>query len=319
MLKVFLRSSTLGQDELLARAQGVVDPADAEVTHAGLGFIEVLPPGITKATGLAVALERYGVGLGDVLVFGDMPNDLPMFARSPRGRPRGRRRQRAPGRAGGGRRASPAATTPTASPATWRRLLAAMSDWQPRLIATDMDGTLLRCGRHASATRPSPSSSAGGPTASRSCWPPAGRRAGCGASATCCGHGTAVCCNGAVLLDLESLRGARRGRAAARAPAESITAELRAAAARTPGSPSSTALEFRHEPIYQPRWDVDAPGVAEATLDEMVAAPAAKLLARHEELARTSSSRSSSDVVGDRADGHPLVAATRSPRSPPPG
>jgi Cof subfamily protein (haloacid dehalogenase superfamily) len=80
VLKVFLRSGTLGQDELLARARAVVDPASAEVTHAGLGFIEVLPPGITKATGLAVALDRYGVGFGDVLVFGDMPNDLPMIA-----------------------------------------------------------------------------------------------------------------------------------------------------------------------------------------------------------------------------------------------
>jgi Cof subfamily protein (haloacid dehalogenase superfamily) len=79
VLKVFLRSSGLGQDELLARAKRVVDPADAEVTHAGLGFIEVVPPGITKATGLAIALERYGVGFGDVLVFGDMPNDLPMI------------------------------------------------------------------------------------------------------------------------------------------------------------------------------------------------------------------------------------------------
>ncbi|MCW2743202.1 MAG: HAD-superfamily hydrolase, subfamily [Blastococcus sp.] len=79
VLKAFLRSSTLGQDELLARAKQVVDPADAEVTHAGLGFIEVLPPGITKATGLAIALDRYGVGFGDVLVFGDMPNDLPMI------------------------------------------------------------------------------------------------------------------------------------------------------------------------------------------------------------------------------------------------
>jgi Cof subfamily protein (haloacid dehalogenase superfamily) len=79
VLKAFLRSSTLGQDELLALAQQVVDPADAEVTHAGLGFIEVLPPGITKASGLAIALDRYGVGFGDVLVFGDMPNDLPMI------------------------------------------------------------------------------------------------------------------------------------------------------------------------------------------------------------------------------------------------
>jgi Cof subfamily protein (haloacid dehalogenase superfamily) len=80
VLKVFLRSATLGQDELLALAQRVVDPVDAEVTHAGLGFLEVLPPGITKATGLAVALDRHGVGFGDVLVFGDMPNDLPMIA-----------------------------------------------------------------------------------------------------------------------------------------------------------------------------------------------------------------------------------------------
>jgi Cof subfamily protein (haloacid dehalogenase superfamily) len=79
VLKAFLRSSTLGQDELLARAREVVDPADAELTHAGLGFIEVLPPGITKASGLQLALDRYGVGFGDVLVFGDMPNDLPML------------------------------------------------------------------------------------------------------------------------------------------------------------------------------------------------------------------------------------------------
>jgi HAD superfamily hydrolase (TIGR01484 family) len=79
VLKVFLRSARLGEDELLELARGVVDPAVAELTHAGLGFIEVLPPGVTKATGLAVALEHHGVGLGDVLVFGDMPNDLPMI------------------------------------------------------------------------------------------------------------------------------------------------------------------------------------------------------------------------------------------------
>jgi Cof subfamily protein (haloacid dehalogenase superfamily) len=79
VLKVFLRSSTIDQDELLALARQVVTPDVAEVTHAGLGFIEVLPPGITKATGLAVALDRYGVGLGEVLAFGDMPNDLPML------------------------------------------------------------------------------------------------------------------------------------------------------------------------------------------------------------------------------------------------
>lgn len=79
VLKVFLRSSTTGQDELLALARRVVDPVEAELTHAGLGFIEVLPPGVTKATGLAVALRHHGVDPGSVLVFGDMPNDLPMI------------------------------------------------------------------------------------------------------------------------------------------------------------------------------------------------------------------------------------------------
>lgn len=79
VLKVFLRSATLDQDELLALARRVVEPAEAELTHAGLGFIEVLPPGITKATGLAVALERHAVAWRDVLVFGDMPNDVPML------------------------------------------------------------------------------------------------------------------------------------------------------------------------------------------------------------------------------------------------
>jgi Cof subfamily protein (haloacid dehalogenase superfamily) len=79
VLKVFLRSARVGEDELLRLARGVVDPSVAELTHAGLGFIEVLPPGVTKATGLAVALAHHGVGLRDVLVFGDMPNDLPMI------------------------------------------------------------------------------------------------------------------------------------------------------------------------------------------------------------------------------------------------
>jgi hydroxymethylpyrimidine pyrophosphatase-like HAD family hydrolase len=79
VLKVFLRSPSLREDELVELARQVVDPAEAELTHAGLGFIEVLPPGITKATGLQVVLDRAGLTFADVLVFGDMPNDLPVI------------------------------------------------------------------------------------------------------------------------------------------------------------------------------------------------------------------------------------------------
>ena len=49
------------------------------ITQAGLGYIEICPPGVDKATGLAVVATALGVDPADVLVFGDMPNDLPMF------------------------------------------------------------------------------------------------------------------------------------------------------------------------------------------------------------------------------------------------
>jgi hydroxymethylpyrimidine pyrophosphatase-like HAD family hydrolase len=35
---------------------------------------------VDKGTGLAVVAQAVGVDPADVLVFGDMPNDLPMFA-----------------------------------------------------------------------------------------------------------------------------------------------------------------------------------------------------------------------------------------------
>jgi hydroxymethylpyrimidine pyrophosphatase-like HAD family hydrolase len=59
--------------------------------------------------------------------------------------------------------------------------------------------------------------------------------------------------------------------------------------------------QFRHEPVYRPRWDVNAPGVAVASLEELVAAPVAKLLARHESLPRDEFVALVEDVVGDMA------------------
>jgi len=113
------------------------------------------------------------------------------------------------------------------------------------------------------------------------------------------GSGTAVCCNGAVLLDLETFE------ITAEEPLdpdvlESVTTGLRR---RQPDTWFAVeyGFEFRHEPIYQPRWDVDAPGVAEASLAELVAQPVAKLLARHETLPRDEFVALVEDVVGDRA------------------
>src|SRR5262249_35265937 len=79
VIKGFARHASFDVDELLAVARAMVPPSVATVTQAGLGYIEICPPGVDKATGLAVVATALGVDPGDVLVFGDMPDDLPMF------------------------------------------------------------------------------------------------------------------------------------------------------------------------------------------------------------------------------------------------
>jgi hydroxymethylpyrimidine pyrophosphatase-like HAD family hydrolase len=43
------------------------------------GLIEVVPIGISKATGIAEVAEPLGITAPDVVTFGDMPNDVPML------------------------------------------------------------------------------------------------------------------------------------------------------------------------------------------------------------------------------------------------
>lgn len=78
--KGFARAPHLTADELLHVARIVVPPSLATVTQAGLGHVEITAPGVDKATGLAVVAAELGIAPEDVLVFGDMPNDAPMFA-----------------------------------------------------------------------------------------------------------------------------------------------------------------------------------------------------------------------------------------------
>jgi hypothetical protein len=74
----------------------VVDPARAEVTHAGWGFIEVLRPA-SPGDRPGHPLERYGVGFVTCLVFGDMPKRPPHDGGGARRRrPGGRGGQSAP-------------------------------------------------------------------------------------------------------------------------------------------------------------------------------------------------------------------------------
>lgn len=78
--KGFAHAEHLTADELLAVARRVIPPDLATVTQAGLGYVEITAPDVDKGTGLAVVAHELGVSPEDVVVFGDMPNDVPMFA-----------------------------------------------------------------------------------------------------------------------------------------------------------------------------------------------------------------------------------------------
>ncbi|MER5861865.1 HAD family hydrolase [Kitasatospora sp. NPDC002040] len=76
--KLYVQHPGHGDDALAEVAQRVAGGL-VGVTMAGAGIVELLPLGLTKATGLAVAAHRLGVKGAQTIAFGDMPNDVPMF------------------------------------------------------------------------------------------------------------------------------------------------------------------------------------------------------------------------------------------------
>jgi hydroxymethylpyrimidine pyrophosphatase-like HAD family hydrolase len=76
--KLYIQHRGLSDDALAAAAHQVAGDL-VSVTMAGPGIVELLPLGLSKATGLSVAARRLGVRAADTIAFGDMPNDVPMF------------------------------------------------------------------------------------------------------------------------------------------------------------------------------------------------------------------------------------------------
>ena len=78
--KLLAQHAELNADTLLARARSVAGDL-AEITHStNAGLLEISAAGVSKASTLATLCARLGVGAGQVVAFGDMPNDLPLLA-----------------------------------------------------------------------------------------------------------------------------------------------------------------------------------------------------------------------------------------------
>lgn len=72
------RSGAASADMAAALAEHIGDQGD--ITYStNNGLVEIVPRGISKATGIREVAEPLGIADADAVAFGDMPNDVPML------------------------------------------------------------------------------------------------------------------------------------------------------------------------------------------------------------------------------------------------
>ncbi len=78
-VKLLIRKPGARSADLLAALEPHVGLVGDLTYSTNNGLIEVLPIGISKATGVDEVARPLGVSAEDVVAFGDMPNDVPML------------------------------------------------------------------------------------------------------------------------------------------------------------------------------------------------------------------------------------------------
>ena len=76
--KLLVNVPNLSADETSALINPVVGDR-ANIMHAGLQFVELMPPGVDKAFGLERLCEQRQINAEQIIAFGDMPNDDAML------------------------------------------------------------------------------------------------------------------------------------------------------------------------------------------------------------------------------------------------
>ena len=166
----------------------------------------------------------------------------------------------------------------------------------PRVVATDLDGTIVRSDGTISARtreRLQAAEQAGAMvvivTGRPARW--------LDGIAEQTGHrGLAICANGAIVFDLHT-ETIVSSYPMTTATARDIVDKLRADIPDLSFAVESVGIGFGHEPTYRPRWSTDEQTVV-AELEALLSEPVAKLLARHEGLTADELLRRARDVVG---------------------
>ena len=84
-IKLLVRKADMSSAAMAEQLQAHIGTA-AELTYStNHGLIEVVPAGITKASGIEELIAPLGICIEQVVAFGDMPNDLPMLVRAGHG------------------------------------------------------------------------------------------------------------------------------------------------------------------------------------------------------------------------------------------
>ncbi|MFN8042946.1 MAG: HAD family hydrolase [Mycobacterium sp.] len=78
-VKLLIRKAGARSADMAAELARYLGP-EGDITYStNNGLIEVVPPGISKATGIDEVAGPLGIAAGDIVAFGDMPNDVPML------------------------------------------------------------------------------------------------------------------------------------------------------------------------------------------------------------------------------------------------
>ncbi|MHA7648863.1 HAD family hydrolase [Mycobacterium sp. ML4] len=78
-IKLLIRKAGVPSAEMAAAMAGHLGEEGDLTYSTNNGLLEILPRGISKASGLREIAEPLGIAESEVVAFGDMPNDVPML------------------------------------------------------------------------------------------------------------------------------------------------------------------------------------------------------------------------------------------------